>query len=170
MIRAALTGHLVFSTLHTNDAISAVPRLTDLGIPPYLLSSSLLGLSAQRLARRLCPVCKTEHSLTADEWQALGGPQVAAAVTVYQPVGCQACGQKGYSGRISLAEIIRIDAGLQQRIDDRQPTSQLKRYLKQQGLILMRQDGLLKAQAGLTSIEEVGRVIQLEAEAEDDDA
>ncbi|MEE2988083.1 MAG: ATPase, T2SS/T4P/T4SS family [Verrucomicrobiota bacterium] len=169
MIRAALTGHLVFSTLHTNDAISAVPRLTDLGVPPYLLSSSLLGLSAQRLARRLCPICKMEHKLTSEEWVALGGEPVDGNVTLYQAVGCQACGQKGYSGRISLAEIIRIDAGLQQRIDDQQPTSKLKRYLKEQGVILMRQDGLMKAQAGLTSVEEVGRVVQLEvAEAPDD--
>ncbi|MEC7235148.1 MAG: ATPase, T2SS/T4P/T4SS family, partial [Verrucomicrobiota bacterium] len=169
MIRAALTGHLVFSTLHTNDAISAVPRLTDLGIPPYLLSSSLLGLSAQRLARRLCPICKTEHKLTPEEWGAIGGAPVDGNVTLYQSVGCQACGQKGYSGRISLAEIIRIDAGLQQRIDDQQPTSKLKRYLKEHGVILMRQDGLMKAQAGLTSVEEVGRVVQLEvAEAPDD--
>ena len=170
MIRAALTGHLVFSTLHTNDAISAVPRLTDLGIPPYLLSSSLLGLSAQRLARRLCPICKTEHTLTPEEWVALGGAPVDASVTLHQPVGRQACGQKGYSGRISIAEIISIDAGLQQRIDDHQPTSKLKRYLKQQGVILMRQDGLMKAQAGLTSIEEVGRVIQLEVGEALDDA
>ena len=94
MIRAALTGHLVFSTLHTNDAISAVPRLTDLGIPPYLLSSSLLGLSAQRLTRRLCPICKTEHTMTPEEWVALGGLPVDGNVTVYQAVGCQACGQK----------------------------------------------------------------------------
>ena len=170
MIRAALTGHLVFSTLHTNDAISAVPRLTDLGIPPYLLSSSLLGLSAQRLARRLCPICKAEYTLTPEEWAALGGAPVDENVTLYQSVGCQACGQKGYSGRISLAEIIRIDAGLQQRIDDQQPTSKLKRYLKEQGVILMRQDGLMKALAGLTSVEEVGRVVQLEVGEALDDA
>ena len=170
MIRAALTGHLVFSTLHTNDAISAVPRLTDLGIPPYLLSSSLLGLSAQRLARRLCPICKAEHTLTPEEWAALGGAPVDDNVTLYQSVGCQACGQKGYSGRISLAEIIRIDTGLQQRIDDQQPTSMLKRYLKEQGVILMRQDGLMKALAGLTSVEEVGRVVQLEVGEALDDA
>jgi type IV pilus assembly protein PilB len=163
MIRAALTGHLVFSTLHTNDAISAVPRLTDLGIPPYLLSSSLIGLSAQRLARRLCPVCKSEHSLSPDEWLALGGDPRETNITVYQATGCQACSQKGYNGRISLAEIIRIDSGLRKQIDDQVPTSQLKHYLHEQGVILMRQDGLLKAEAGLTSIEEVGRVIQLEA-------
>jgi len=163
MIRAALTGHLVFSTLHTNDAISAVPRLKDLGIPSYLLSSSLIGLSAQRLARRLCPVCKSEESLRPDAWLALGGDPRDTNVTVYKAVGCQACSQKGYNGRISLAEIIRIDSDLRKQIDDLVPTSQLKRYLYEQGVVLMRKDGLLKAEAGLTSIEEVGRVIQLEA-------
>lgn len=163
MIRAALTGHLVFSTLHTNDAISAVPRLKDLGIPSYLLSSSLIGLSAQRLARRLCPVCKSEESLRPDAWLALGGDPRETNVTVYKAVGCQACSQKGYNGRISLAEIIRIDSDLRKQIDDLVPTSQLKRYLYEQGAVLMRKDGLLKAEAGLTSIEEVGRVIQLEA-------
>lgn len=163
MIRAALTGHLVFSTLHTNDAISAVPRLKDLGIPSYLLSSSLIGLSAQRLARRLCPVCKSEESLRPDAWLALGGDPRDTNVTVYKAVGCQACSQKGYNGRISLAEIIRIDSDLRKQIDDLVPTSQLKRYLYEQGAVLMRKDGLLKAEAGLTSIEEVGRVIQLEA-------
>ena len=163
MIRAALTGHLVFSTLHTNDAISAVPRLKDLGIPSYLLSSSLIGLSAQRLARRLCPVCKSEESLSPDAWLALGGDTRETNVTVYKAVGCQACSQKGYNGRISLAEIIRIDSDLRKQIDDLVPTSQLKRYLYEQGAVLMRKDGLLKAEAGLTSIEEVGRVIQLEA-------
>ena len=89
------------------------------------------------------------------------GASVSTCEGVVCPL-CQACGQKGYSGRISLAEIIRIDAGLQRRIDDHQPTSKLKRYLKEQGVTLMRQDGLMKAQAGLTSIEEVGRVVQLE--------
>jgi type II secretory ATPase GspE/PulE/Tfp pilus assembly ATPase PilB-like protein len=108
--------------------------------------------------------------LTPEEWVALGGAPVEGNVTHYQAVGCQACGQKGYSGRISLAEIIRIDAGLQRRIDDHQPTSKLKRYLKEQGIILMRQDGLMKAQAGLTSIEEVGRVVQLEVGEALDDA
>ena len=108
--------------------------------------------------------------MTPDEWVALGGSPVDGSVTLYQAVGCQACGQKGYNGRISLAEIIRIDAGLQQRIDDQHATSKLKRYLKEQGVILMRQDGLIKAQAGLTSVEEVGRVVQLEVGEALDDA
>lgn len=163
MVRAALTGHLVFSTLHTNDAISSVPRLTDLGIPPYLLSSSLLGLSAQRLARRLCQFCKHAYQLTPAEWIAAGGPPVDSAVLLYRPVGCQACGQKGYNGRISLAEIIRVDAQLQRRIDDHESISKLKYYLQERGVPLMRQDGLDKALSGLTSLEEVGRVVQLKA-------
>lgn len=164
MVRAALTGHLVFSTLHTNDAISAIPRLTDLGIPPYLLSSSLLGLSAQRLARRLCPVCKKVEKLSPEEWRSLGGGSVDQAVEVFKAVGCQACGNRGYSGRISIAEIILMDSGLRQLIDNREPTSKLKQYLRTTGVDFMRQDGLSKARAGLTSIEEVGRVIQLAAE------
>ena len=85
-------------------------------------------------------------------------------VKVYRPVGCQACGQKGYNGRISLAEIIMIDSGLQQLIDKQEPTSKMKQYLQAQGVDFMRQDGLAKSRAGLTSIQEVGRIIQLAAE------
>lgn len=170
MIRAALTGHLVFSTLHTNDAISAIPRLTDLGIPPYLLSSSLLGLSAQRLGRRLCPICREAYTLTPEEWTSLGGGEVQGPVDLYRAVGCHACGDSGYNGRISLAEIIRIGPELRDLIDSHQPTSVLKQYLRKKGIPLMRQDGLAKAQAGLTTLEEVGRVIQLESDRESADA
>ena len=170
MIRAALTGHLVFSTLHTNDAISAIPRLTDLGIPPYLLSSSLLGLSAQRLGRRLCPICREAYTLTPEEWASFGGGEVQGPVDLYRAVGCHACGDSGYNGRISLAEIIRIGPELRDLIDSHQPTSVLKQYLRRKGIRLMRQDGLAKARAGLTTLEEVGRVIQLESDTGTTDA
>lgn len=170
MIRAALTGHLVFSTLHTNDAISAIPRLADLGIPPYLLSSSLLGLSAQRLGRRLCPICREAYTLTPEEWASFGGGEVQGPVDLYRAVGCHACGDSGYNGRISLAEIIRIGPELRDLIDSHQPTAVLKQYLRRKGIRLMRQDGLAKARAGLTTIEEVGRVIQLESDTETADA
>ena len=170
MIRAALTGHLVFSTLHTNDAISAIPRLTDLGIPPYLLSSSLLGLSAQRLGRRLCPICREAYTLTPEEWASFGGGEVQGPVDLYRAVGCHACGDSGYNGRISLAEIIRIGPELRNLIDSHQPTSVLKQYLRKKGIPLMRQDGLAKARAGLTTLEEVGRVIQLESDTGTTDA
>ena len=170
MIRAALTGHLVFSTLHTNDAISAIPRLTDLGIPPYLLSGSLLGLSAQRLGRRLCPICREAYTLTPEEWASFGGGEVQGPVDLYRAVGCHACGDSGYNGRISLAEIIRIGPELRNLIDSHQSTSVLKQHLKKKGIRLMRQDGLAKARAGLTTLEEVGRVIQLESDTETADA
>jgi type IV pilus assembly protein PilB len=170
MIRAALTGHLVFSTLHTNDAISAIPRLTDLGIPPYLLSGSLLGLSAQRLGRRLCPICREAYTLTPEEWASFGGGEVQSPVDLYRAVGCHACGDSGYNGRISLAEIIRIGPELRNLIDSHQSTSVLKQHLKKKGVRLMRQDGLAKARAGLTTLEEVGRVIQLESDTETADA
>ena len=166
MVRAALTGHLVFSTLHTNDAISAIPRLTDLGIPPFLLSSSLLGLSAQRLARRLCPVCKQAHSMPAAAWKALGGqvePGVET-VQVYQSGSCAACGGKGYSGRICLSELIHIDAGLRKQIDRGMSTTAMKPLLRQQGTQFMRQDGLNKVLAGLTTVEEVAFAVPLEEE------
>ncbi|MGC6424538.1 MAG: GspE/PulE family protein [Lentimonas sp.] len=164
MIRAALTGHLVFSTLHTNDAISAVPRLVDLGIPNYLLSSSLLGLSAQRLARRLCPVCRSKKVIEPEEFVKMGG-KIAnqEPVEVFEAVGCQACGEKGYSGRISLAEIIRIDSDLRERIDANESSAKLSNYLKEKGVTFMREDGMLKAVGGLTSIDEVTRVVQLDS-------
>ena len=168
MVRAALTGHLVFSTLHTNDAISAIPRLTDLGIPPFLLSSSLLGLSAQRLARRLCPVCKQAEKMSADAWHAAGGVSVRESdVTIYQPAGCPACGGKGYSGRISLAELIHINASMRSMIDDGCSTREMKAALREKGVYNMRDDGMSKVLSGLTSIDEVGRVVPWEEETRD---
>ncbi len=165
MVRAALTGHLVFSTLHTNDAISAVPRLTDLGIPPFLLSSSLLGLSAQRLARRLCPVCRSPEEMAVADWQALGGvPVEGERLTIHRPAGCPACGGKGYSGRISLAELIHVSPGLRTMIDQGKSTSEMKKFLRGEGVHDMRDDGMSKVLEGLTSIEEVARVVPWEGE------
>ena len=110
MVRAALTGHSGFSTLHTNDAISSIPRLTDQGVPPFLLSGSLLGLSAQRLARRLCPVCRTPEQLSAEAWLAMGGVPVEEESVTLIILLALACGGKGYSGRISLAELIHVSS------------------------------------------------------------
>jgi type IV pilus assembly protein PilB len=163
MIRAALTGHLVFSTLHTNDAISAVPRLTDLGIPPFLLSSSLIGLSAQRLARRLCPVCRVEETLSENAWHGMGGMSSAVGgAQVYRALGCPACGEKGYSGRICLAEIIHIDSKIREMIDQGLSSTEMKRRIREVGIHDMRRDGLEKVRAGLTSVDEVARVVPWE--------
>lgn len=165
MVRAALTGHLVFSTLHTNDAISAVPRLIDLGVPPFLLSSSLLGLSAQRLARRLCPVCRQAEEMLASDWQAVGRTFVEKErITVYRAAGCGACGGKGYSGRISLAELIHISGGLRAMIDKGSSIAVMKKSFSEQGVLDMREDGMNKVLLGLTSIEEVARVVPWEGE------
>lgn len=163
MVRAALTGHLVFSTLHTNDAISSIPRLTDLGVPPFLLSGSLLGLSAQRLARRLCPVCRTPEQLSAEAWLAMGGvPVEEESVTIYHPAGCPACGGKGYSGRISLAELIHVSSSVRSMIDNGSSTAEIKAALREEGVFDMRDDGMSKALTGLTAVEEVGRVVPWE--------
>jgi len=167
MIRAALTGHLVFSTLHTNDAISAVPRLVDLGIPPFLLSSSLIALSAQRLARRLCSICSVEKQMSASAWNELVGKSEAAeAVKTYEAGGCPACGAKGYSGRISLAEIIQINPKLREMIEQGTSASIMKRELHEAGINDMRGDGLEKVRAGLTSVQEVARVVPWEKRAD----
>lgn len=171
MIRAALTGHLVFSTLHTNDAISSVPRLTDLGVPSYLLSNSLLALSAQRLARRLCIACREQYSMPAEEWRALGGQASGdEAISLYRPYGCTACGQKGYIGRVSLAEILNVGASLRRLIDLNEPTSRLKAHLDEVGVEWMYQDGLNKCQQGITSLEDLARVVQLGAQEAHDGA
>lgn len=163
MVRAALTGHLVFSTLHTNDAISSVPRLTDLGIPPFLLSGSLLGLSAQRLARRLCRVCRRPEELSVEAWTALGGvPVEGDSVTIHHPAGCPACAGKGYSGRISLAELIHVGGSMRSMIDKGSSTAEMKAVLREEGVYDMRDDGMSKVLAGLTAVEEVGRVVPWE--------
>ena len=149
--------------MHTNDAISSVPRLTDLGIPPFLLSGSLLGLSAQRLARRLCPVCRTPEQLSAEAWLAMGGvPVEEESVTIYHPAGCPACGGKGYSGRISLAELIHVSSSVRVMIDNGSSTAEMKAALREEGVFDMRDDGMSKALAGLTAVEEVGRVVPWE--------
>ncbi|KAF0814273.1 putative type II secretion system protein HxcR [Andreprevotia sp. IGB-42] len=154
-VQASLTGHLVLATLHTNDAASAVTRLIDMGVEPFLLSSSLLGVLAQRLARTLCPVCKTQHVLTAEEAAEIGLP---AHTTVYQSVGCAECKQSGYRGRTGLYELFVVDAELQGMIHAQGAEQELKRYAAAHGMLSLRQDGVRRAAGGQTSLEEVWRV------------
>jgi general secretion pathway protein E len=140
-IQASLTGHLVLATLHTNDAPSAVTRLTDMGIEPFLLSSSLLGVLAQRLVRKLCPACKTrdEHG----RWH---------------PVGCAACGMTGYKGRTGVYELMVADQAVQSLIHNRAAESQLFVAAEQGGMKTMREDGDRLVAEGITSLEELLRV------------
>ena len=140
-IQASLTGHLVFATLHTNDSVSAVTRLTDMGVEPFLLSSSLLGVLAQRLVRKLCPVCASPtHDGEA------------------QPVGCDACGQTGYQGRTGIFELLVADDAVQSLIHNRAPESQLFVAGERGGLRSMREDGERLVKTGVTSRAELLRV------------
>ena len=140
-IQASLTGHLVLATLHTNDAPSAVTRLTDMGVEPFLLSSSLLGVLAQRLVRKLCPACKRSDGRGR-----------------YRPVGCAACGMTGYKGRTGVYELMLADEKVRSLIHSRAAESQLFVAAEAAGLRSMREDGERLVAEGITSAEEVMRV------------
>ncbi|MFN7834627.1 MAG: type II secretion system ATPase GspE [Burkholderiaceae bacterium] len=139
-VQASLTGHLVLATLHTNDAVSAVTRLIDLGVEPFLLSSSLLGVLAQRLIRRLCVHCRKQD-----------------AQGLWHPQGCERCNQTGYSGRSGIYELLTIDEPLRELIHGNAPESDLRKYAIAHGMRQMRQDGQRWVDAGTSSLEEVLR-------------
>jgi len=155
-IQASLTGHLVLSTLHTNSAIGAITRLDDMGIEPFLLSSSLIGVVAQRLIRMLCPHCKQGQPATARECQLMGIAE-NSSTTLYQAKGCEHCKNTGYSGRSGVYEFIEIDEQLRTMIHDHAPETQLRKYTRERYPSLQ-QDGFRRVLAGETSIEEVLRV------------
>jgi type IV pilus assembly protein PilB len=158
-IRAALTGHLVFSTLHTNDAPSTVTRLQDMGIPPFLISSSLLLVIAQRLVRRSCLECREPVQVPVSALLDIGfRPEEAESVRVYAGKGCAACANTGYKGRISIHEIMWIVPELQEAIIRQRPANELKEIAVKAGMRTLRQTGLRKVANGLTTIDEVLRV------------
>ena len=154
-VQASLTGHLVLSTLHTNSAVGAVTRLQDMGIEPFLLSSSLLGVLAQRLVRLLCPTCKSPHEATDSERALMGMSDQAC--TVYRPVGCDECNNQGYRGRTGIYELVVVTDEMRQLIHDRASEQQLDREARKLTPNI-RTDGWRKVLAGDTSIEEVLRV------------
>jgi type II secretory ATPase GspE/PulE/Tfp pilus assembly ATPase PilB-like protein len=153
-LAAALTGHLVLSTLHTNDAPSAAARLTEMGAPPYLICGALIGVLAQRLARRLCPHCKQARTLAPDALTHFG-VTVSERVDVFEPVGCSACEQSGYRGRIGVFELIRIDAPTRELIMKRSQSDALRASAAQAGATLLATDAWAKVTDGLTSLSEV---------------
>jgi type IV pilus assembly protein PilB len=158
-IRAALTGHLVFSTLHTNDAPSTVTRLQDMGIPPFLISSSLLLVIAQRLVRRICLECREPIQVPVSALIDVGfRPEEAEGVRVYAGKGCSACANTGYKGRISIHEIMWMIPELQDAIVRQRPANELKDIAVKAGMRTLRQTGLRKVANGLTTIDEVLRV------------
>jgi len=153
---ASLTGHLVFSTLHTNDAPSAVARLIDLGVQPFLVASSVRAVLAQRLIRRLCSNCKQPGELTDTEMRALGiEPGQISEAQVMKPVGCEECRQIGYRGRMGIFEIFVIDDEVRHMINKRSPTFVLRQRARELGMRTLREDGVRKVLAGLTSADEV---------------
>ncbi|MGL6161829.1 type II secretion system ATPase GspE [Microbulbifer sp.] len=154
-IQASLTGHLVLSTLHTNTALGAVTRLVDMGIEPFLLSSSLIGVLAQRLVRVLCPKCRQPHTADASECRLLG---VEEAV-IYRPAGCEHCSHSGYVGRVGIYELVPVNDVIRQLIHDRASESKLVTEARKVASSI-REDGVAKVLAGVTSLEEVVRVTQ----------
>jgi type IV-A pilus assembly ATPase PilB len=155
-INASLTGHLVFSTLHTNDAPSAIARLVDIGVKPFLVASSIRAAMAQRLVRRLCPKCKTPIDLTDEDAAALRvDPTRTRDASVMKAVGCENCRHKGYRGRMGIFEIFMITDEVRHMINDKMSTVALRQRARELGMRTLREDGVRKVLAGLTTVEEV---------------
>jgi general secretion pathway protein E len=161
-IQASLTGHLVFSTLHTNDAPSAITRLTDMGIEPYLVASSLLGVLAQRLVRTLCPYCKVPVSVSPEALRELTTYLPREPITIYEKKGCTHCKGTGYRGRAAIGELLRVTDLLRQTIVQTQDANSIRKIATEQGMKTLREDGALKVFSGVTTVEEVLRVTQEE--------
>ncbi|MDI3546761.1 MAG: type pilus assembly protein PilB [Halanaerobiales bacterium] len=155
-VRAALTGHLVLSTLHTNDAVSSIVRLVDMGIPPYLVASSVIGVVAQRLVRKICTSCKERYKPGIEELKFLGNTNVDF---LYHGNGCKKCNSTGYRGRLPLHEILVLDNQIKQMIVNQADERKIKEYAIQQGMVTLKEDGISKVIDGLTTYEELVRVI-----------
>ena len=155
-INASLTGHLVFSTLHTNDAPSAIARLADIGVKPFLIASAVRSILAQRLVRKLCPACKAPAGLTEKEMRALNLDATRLAkASIFGPVGCSKCRGNGFRGRMGIFELFNIDDEVRGMINGGLTTSQLRRRARELGMRTLREDGIRKVLAGLTSGAEV---------------
>ena len=163
VIQSSLTGHLVFSTLHTNDSSSAVTRMLDLGVEPYLVSSSVVGVLAQRLVRRLCPNCKECVTADSARMQDLG-LGFAAFEKVYQARGCEKCFHTGYRGRTGIYELMILDDDIRECIYNRETAGVIKKAALESSMTSLRMDGLRKVEEGITSLEEVLRVAHMDEE------
>lgn len=164
-VQAALTGHLVFSTLHTNNAPASITRLLDMGIEPFLIASSVILIMAQRLVRRLCPHCKKSYTPPLDLLESIGLTQkTAAGITFYQAVGCDECNQTGYKGRLALFELMSMTPGIAKLTMERADTSLLRKQAIADGMTLLIDDGIRKIKEGQTTIEEVLSVATIEQE------
>jgi len=160
MVRAALTGHLVFTTLHTNDAVGAIPRLLDMGVENYLLPGSLLGILAQRLVRRLCKKCRAPVDDPAKylERYEVPAPEDAREWTIYEPRGCNWCRQTGYRSRHGIFELLPVDARFHEPILRRASAAEIQTLAEQCGMKTLFRDGLRLVREGITDLREVLRV------------
>jgi len=162
-VQAAQTGHLVLSTLHTNDALSAITRMRDLGIPPFLIASSLLAVVAQRLVRVLCPHCKKLHPLSENfkrRWNKLFN--TTSPESAYEPVGCDRCSNSGYRGRTGIFELISVNDTIREFISENSTETALRRFLKDESFHSLTIDGIEKVLSGITSPDELFRVVQID--------
>jgi general secretion pathway protein E/type IV pilus assembly protein PilB len=159
--RAAMTGHQVHSTLHTNSALGAIPRLLDIGILPDILAGNIIGVIAQRLVRRLCPACKRPYTAEAHEVRLFDFSADDERPTLYRPTGCEKCEFQGYKGRLAIMELLRMTGDLDELIARRATLRELRQVAERQGFRSLADDGLKRVLDGSTSLEELGRVVNL---------
>lgn len=158
---AAMTGHQVYSTLHTNSAIGAIPRLLDIGVLPDIMSGNIIGIIAQRLVRKLCPHCRETHLADDIERQLLGLAEDAPPQTLYRAVGCDRCAHQGYKGRIAIIELLKMTPALDELVARRVSSRELKTAAAAGGFHSLIDDGVRRVLEGVTTLEEVGRVVDL---------
>jgi general secretion pathway protein E len=161
-INASLTGHLVLSTLHTNDAAGAATRLIDMGVEPFLVASSVLGIIAQRLIRRICQKCKIPHVPSEFEMQELGLTSIPEGSQIFKAVGCLSCSHSGYSGRTVIHELMIVDDQIRSLIVKNSDAGTIKKAAVQAGMATLREDGITKVLQGSTTIDELMRATHAE--------
>ncbi|QDV35907.1 GspE/PulE family protein [Tautonia plasticadhaerens] len=163
-IQASLTGHLVFSTLHTNDAPSALTRLVDIGVQPFLVASSIIGIMGQRLVRKVCPKCKAKYEPPAHLLQSLGiRPEIAAKANFTRGKGCGNCNKTGYRGRLAIYELMMMSSQIREMTFKGESTQAIRKVARKQGMRTLFEDGMIKALKGITTIDEVLRITHHEA-------
>jgi len=159
--RAAMTGHQVYSTLHTNSAIGAMPRLLDIGVLPDIMAGNIIGIVAQRLVRHLCPHCKAPYRAEAHEMRLLGLTDDSPRPLIYRPTGCELCDFQGYRGRLAIMELLRIDSSLDELIARRATANEIRAHAQARGFRPLADDGLRRVLEGATALEELARVVDL---------
>jgi type IV pilus assembly protein PilB len=158
-VQASLTGHLVLSTLHTNDAPSSITRLINIGVEPYLISAAVNGILAQRLVRKICPHCKEEHT-PSNEMREFLQLQGFASEKTFKGKGCDRCRKTGYSGRLGIYELLVMDDNLRDMVTRNPDVTQLRKLCRERGLVTLREDGFAKVMKGLTTVDEILRVTE----------